>query len=200
MRLSKLGAWDSATKSLPKTKRNPVSEPLHLFVFSLRRTDRDGQTHRHTPTPSLPPTPTPVNFLRAGYSYDQPRPAPPSTQSSKQLCCKGIQASPDLSHMVCQPARGSHCTASALYLAAGHRQGGQAWGRDLSGLHRGPCKRKGWDEGRKATGRSEAEPPAIEAPWQGDGEREGLTGPFCCKQHSQQVRQSQITSPGFSGW
>lgn len=42
--------------------------------------------------------------------------------------------------------------------------------------------------------------PATEAPWQGDGQTEGLTGPFCHTDHSQQVRQSQVTSPGFSAW
>lgn len=102
--------------------------------------------------------------------------------------------------MVCHPARGSHCTASAIWLAAGLRKGGQAWGRDLSGRQGGPCKRKGWAGGRtEGNWEVRSSAPATEAPWQGDGEREGLAGPFCHTNHSHQVRQSQITSPGFSG-
>lgn len=64
-------------------------------------------------------------------------------------------------------------------------------------------KRKGWAGGRTKDGRQlggQKFSPNHRGTLAGGGVREGLIGTFGHTNHSQQVQQSQITRPGFSGW
>ena len=100
--------------------------------------------------------------------------------------------------MACHPAGESHCSASVLGLAAGHRQGGQPWRRGLS-VREAPAKGRAGprEEGRKATGRSQAEPQPQRHLGRGMGrERAWLS------LSASQIATSLLgnPSPGFVRW
>lgn len=137
MRLSEQRTWDSAPKILPKTKRNPISEPSHL-LFS--------------PWAALPAVSSEPDIPANSLGRPHPALSPISPGAQNSCAARGIRASPSLSHNGVPPNRGGHCTASALWLAPGHRQAGQAWGKGLSGCQGGPCKGKGWAQGGRTEG------------------------------------------------
>lgn len=174
-----LKGWDSLGRGPwippPKASRNP-RETLylspHIFLFSLG--------------------PPPASFLRAGRSCEQPRPPPPSsqpcvTQSKGHLG----QPRPVTQWHATQP--GKSLFSLSAQASCRPQTGRPALRGGSSGRQGGPCERKGRAQGGRTEGNGEVTSgaPATEAPWQGDGEREGLAGPFCHANHSQPVGQSQ---------
>lgn len=107
--------------------------------------------------------------------------------------------------MVCHPARGNHCTASALWLAPGHRQGRPGWGEGSKWPSGRPLQEEGPGQGRKdgrQLGGQELSPShrgTLAGGWR-EGGPDGGGGSPCHTNRSQQVRQSQPTSSGISGW